>query len=71
MLTIKNYARPETVEEALSLLRAKKSNVALGGMLWLKLQDKNVDTAVDLSGLGLDAIEETPEGWRIGAVWVV
>ena len=68
MLTIKNYARPETVDEALSLLRAKKSNVALGGMLWLKLQDKNVDTAVDLSGLGLDAIEETPEGWRIGAM---
>lgn len=68
MLTIKNYARPETVEEALGLLRAKKSNVALGGMLWLKLQDKNVDTVVDLSGLGLDAIEETPEGWRIGAM---
>ena len=68
MLTIKNYARPETVEEALNLLRAKKSNTALGGMLWLKLQDKNVDTVVDLSGLGLDAIEETEEGWRIGAM---
>ena len=68
MLTIKNYARPATVEEALGLLRAKKSNVALGGMLWLKLQDKNVDTVVDLSGLGLDAIEETEEGWRIGAM---
>lgn len=68
MLTIKNYARPETVEEAFNLLRAKKSNTALGGMLWLKLQDKNVDTVVDLSGLGLDAIEETPEGWRIGAM---
>lgn len=68
MLTIKNYARPETVEEALNLLRAKKSNTALGGMLWLKLQEKNVDTVVDLSGLGLDAIEETEEGWRIGAM---
>lgn len=68
MLSIKNYARPETVEEALSLLRAKKSNVALGGMLWLKLQNKTVDTAVDLSGLGLDAIEETDGGWRIGAM---
>ena len=68
MLTIKNYARPETAEEALGLLRAKKSNVALGGMLWLKLQEKNVDTAVDLAGLGLDSIEETEEGWRIGAM---
>lgn len=68
MLTIKNYARPATVEEALGLLRAKKSNTALGGMLWLKLQDKNVDTVVDLSGLGLDSIEETEEGWRIGAM---
>ncbi len=37
-------------------------------MLWLKLQDKNVDTVVDLSGLGLDSIEETEEGWRIGAM---
>lgn len=68
MLTIKHYARPQTVPEALRLLREKKSNVALGGMLWLKLQDKTVDTAVDLAGLGLDAIEETPEGWRIGAM---
>lgn len=68
MLTIKNYARPATVEEALGLLRAKKSNTALGGMLWLKLQEKNVDTVVDLSGLGLDSIEETEEGWRIGAM---
>ena len=68
MLTIKHYARPQTVPEALRLLREKKSNVALGGMLWLKLQDKTVDTAVDLAGLGLDAIEETPGGWRIGAM---
>lgn len=68
MLTIKNYARPQSVQEALDLLQAKKSNVVLGGMLWLKMQRKNVDTAIDLADLGLDAIEHTPEGWRIGAM---
>ena len=29
----------------------------LGGMIWLKMENINVGTAIDLSGLGLDTIE--------------
>ena len=58
--------QPETVEEALEW--AKKPNaVILGGAMWLHLQNRTVEHAVDLSRLGLDKIEETEDGIRIGA----
>jgi CO/xanthine dehydrogenase FAD-binding subunit len=42
--------------------------VVLGGMAWLKMQNRMVGTAIDLCGLGLDTIEETEEEYRIGAM---
>ena len=41
MLTIKQYVKASSLEEAYEL-NQKKSNVVLGGMLWLKMQRKNV-----------------------------
>lgn len=67
MLKIKNYVRPQTLEEAYQLCQ-KKGNVILGGMLWLKMQNRTINTAVDLQDLGLDKIEETDEEYRIGAM---
>ena len=67
MLTIKNYVKAQSLEEAYALCQ-KKNNVVLGGMLWLKMQHTAVDTAIDLSGLGLDQIQETPEEFRLGAM---
>lgn len=67
MLTIRNYVRPETVEEAYQLCQ-KKSNVVLGGMLWLKMGRRTVNTAIDLSYLGLDTVKEEEECYRIGAM---
>ena len=67
MMTIREYARPATLEEAWQL-NQKKPNRVLGGMLWLKMEKINVGTAIDLSGLGLDAIEETEEQFSIGAM---
>lgn len=67
MLKIREYVKAESLAEAYEL-NQKKGNVILGGMLWLKLQDKNVGTAIDLSGLGLDTIEETEEEFRLGAM---
>lgn len=67
MLTIKQYVKASSLEEAYEL-NQKKSNVILGGMLWLKMQKRSVGTAIDLSGLGLDTIEETEEAFRIGAM---
>lgn len=67
MLSFNQYVRAQSLEEAYALCQ-KKSNVVLGGMLWLKMQNGNKGTAIDLCDLGLDQIEETPEEYRIGAM---
>lgn len=67
MITIQNYVRAESLEQAYEL-NQKKSARILGGMLWLKMAKNTVGTAVDLSGLGLDTIEETGESFSIGAM---
>ena len=67
MLTISNYVRAQSLEEAYTLCQ-KKNNVVLGGMLWLKMQHRNVGTAIDLCDLGLDTVEETETAYRIGAM---
>ncbi len=66
MLKINNYVRAQSLEEAWTLGQ-KKNNVILGGMLWLRLQDRTVHTAVDLCDLGLGTIEETEAAYVIGA----
>lgn len=66
MLTFNNYLRAKSLEEAYELYQ-KKSNIVLGGMLWLKMQNKTCQTAIDLCDLGLNRIEENDEEFRIGA----
>jgi putative selenate reductase FAD-binding subunit len=67
MLTISQYVKAESIQQAYEL-NQKRSNVVLGGMHWLKLQKRNVGTAIDLSDLGLDTIEETEDSFMIGAM---
>lgn len=67
MLTISQYVRAESIQQAYEL-NQKRSNAVLGGMHWLKLQKRNVGTAIDLSDLGLDTIEETEDSFLIGAM---
>ena len=67
MMTIREYKRAESLEEAWQL-NQKKANRVLGGMIWLKMETINVGTAIDLSGLGLYTIEETDAGFSIGAM---
>ena len=67
MLSIKEYCRAESLEEAWQL-NQKRSSRILGGMLWLKMGKGTVGTAIDLSGLGLDTIEETDEAFSIGCM---
>ena len=67
MMTIREYKRAESLEEAWQL-NQKRNNRVIGGMIWLKMENINVGTAIDLSGLGLDTIEETDEGFSIGAM---
>ncbi|MBS6676667.1 MAG: FAD binding domain-containing protein [Clostridiales bacterium] len=67
MLKIREYVKAKDLEEAYQL-NQKRSACVLGGMVWLKMGSRNVGTAIDLSGLGLDTIEENEEEFRIGAM---
>lgn len=67
MMTIKNYVRAQSLEEAYTL-NQKRSSRVLGGMVWLKMTKSNVGTAIDLCDLGLDTIEETEDSFAIGAM---
>lgn len=67
MITIQNYIRAQSLEEAYRLNQNRRSRV-LGGMLWLKMGNAAVNTAIDLCDLGLDTIEETPDQFLIGAM---
>lgn len=37
-------------------------------MVWLKMGNRNISTAIDLSGLGLAGIQETDEEFVIGCM---
>ena len=67
MISIKNYVKVKTLEEAFQLNQSKR-NCVLGGMLWLRLGKRSIDTAIDLSGLGMDKIEEFDDHFSIGAM---
>ncbi|MBE6932306.1 MAG: xanthine dehydrogenase [Ruminococcaceae bacterium] len=67
MITIRNYIRAKSMEEAYRLNQSRRNRV-VGGMLWLRMQRGSIDTAIDLSELGLDTIEETAEAFSIGAM---
>lgn len=57
MIKIKEYVMAESLEQAYEL-NQKKRNCIIGGMLWLKMGSRMVPTAIDLSNLGLNTIEE-------------
>ena len=67
MITIQNYVRPKSLEEAYELNQKKSSHI-IGGMLWMKMQNRLIPTAIDLCELGLDTIEETEDEFLIGAM---
>lgn len=67
MLTINNYVKAKTLEEAYELNQARNSRI-MGGMMWMRLGNARVKTVIDLSDLGLDQIEETDHVFKIGAM---
>ena len=58
MIKIKEYVKAESLEQAYEL-NQKRANRVIGGMLWMRMSSAQVQTAIDLSGLGLNTIEET------------
>lgn len=67
MLKIKSYVKVNSIAEAYEL-NQKKTACVLGGMVWLKMGNRNISTAIDLSGLGLEGIQETDDEFVIGCM---
>ena len=67
MASFSEFVTARTIEEAYEL-NQKKSSVIVAGNMWLRLCGLRKRTAIDLSALGLDAIEETDDAFTIGAM---
>ena len=67
MVTIQKYVRVQSLEEAWQLNQNRRNRV-IGGMMWVRLGNGSINTAIDLGDLGLDSIEETDEQFSIGAM---
>lgn len=67
MINIEKVVKVDSLEQAYEL-NQERTNVILGGFMWMKMGNRNIGSAIDLSGLGLDAIEETDGEFRIGSM---
>ena len=67
MVTIQNYVRAKSLEEAYQLNQNKRSRI-VAGMMWTRLSKGAIHTAIDLCNLGLNTIEEDHEQFSIGAM---
>ena len=70
MLKIKQYVKAESLEQAYEL-NQKKTNRIVGGMLWLKMSTAQIQTAIDLSGLGLKRrrMHGRLDVWYLFVIW--
>ncbi|MBN1487815.1 MAG: FAD binding domain-containing protein [Anaerolineae bacterium] len=65
---VKNYHRPTTVEEAVAVVQSNPNALYLSGGAWIVAQgDPVLETVVDLQAAGLDGLEGSLDGVRIGA----
>ena len=67
MFSVNQYVKAKSLKEAYELNQARNSRV-MGGMMRMRLTNARVQTIIDLSGLGLDEIEETDHVFKIGAM---
>ena len=67
MLEIREYRKVQSLEEAWEL-NQKRANRIIGGMMWLRMSRGKCGTAIDLSGLGLNEIEEQRDSFSIGCM---
>ncbi len=67
-MLLKHYCKPKDLNEAYLVLIEDEKNFILGGGAWLKLTHKELNTAIDLSAIGLNEIIETPSTIEIGAM---
>ena len=65
MLNILQYHRAASLDEAMELLQKNRMNQIMGGMLWLRMQERTIPVAIDLCDLHLDMIEEDEDSFTI------
>ena len=67
---VKEFIRPETVQEAYALLeKNRKATVLLaGGTIVSQMRSSNIETIVDLRKTGLDKIVQKPDEIAAGAM---
>jgi len=68
MLHIEQYLYAATLDEAYDTLTTVPGSVVLGGCGYIRLGDRSITTAIDLSRLDLDFVRETDSGVEIGAM---
>ena len=64
MFRADDYVKVSDLAEAYELCQ-KRSSLVVGGMVWMKMTHITKRTIVDLSGLGLDEIEERKESFLL------
>lgn len=67
LITIKNYVRAESLEQAYEL-NQKRTNRILGGMLWMKMSNNTVQNVIDLTDVVSAKISEQEDSFIIGAM---
>lgn len=67
LYTARNFIVAQSLEQAWEL-NQKKANAILGGGCWMRMGRRRYDTLIDLSGLGLDRIEERDGFVELGAM---
>lgn len=68
MLTFGDYILPKTTEEAYEALMSKKSARLIGGGCFLRMGNRRLGLAIDLSGASLDYIKDLGEEIEIGGM---
>jgi len=68
MLQIDNFVYASNLAEAHNTLLSTPGSVVLGGCGYLRLGNRKIGTAIDLSKLGLDCIVETDTTIEVGAM---
>ena len=63
MLTIQQYHKAKSLDEAYELLQKNRMNQIIAGMLWLRMQERTIPIAIDLCDLHLDMIEEEEDSF--------
>ena len=66
-MRFEKYARPQSFEEALKVLKDEKDSRIIGGTTFLRLNKKGFNIAIDLSDLNINYIKETDDKVFIGA----